>query len=133
MFPFDILLKLVNLQNTLSFFTFQIVDTAEIVDKTGGVKIVQGGETPEANRVVVIAVNAENGEPDVHVGVGVVDLAIVAVAVREVDVWIADELDSDRPVAQYVFSEDGETFFLGQARGFVLVKEIAGEQNHIDP
>ena len=78
-------------------------------------KIVQGGETPESNGVVVIAVNAKNGEPDVHVWVGVVDLTIVAIAVREVDVWIADELDSDRPIAQDVFPKDGETFFLGQA------------------
>jgi len=70
------------------------------------VKIVQGGETPKAHGVVVIAVNAENGEPYVHVGVGVVDLAIVTVAVREVDVRIADKLDSDRPIAQDVFPED---------------------------
>jgi hypothetical protein len=116
-----------------SFCTFQIVDSAEIVNETSGVKIVQSRETSEANGIVVVAVNAKNGEPDVHVGVGIVDLAIVAVAVREVDVWITHELDGDRTVAQDVLAKDGETFFLGQTRRLVLVKEITGEQNHVNP
>ena len=68
-----------------SFHTFQIVDSSEIVDKSGRMKVVKSRKTSESDGVVVISVNAEDGEADVHVRVGVVHVAVLLVAVGKVD------------------------------------------------
>jgi len=78
------------------------------------VKVVHSRETSETHRIIMIAVDAENGQPDVHVRVGVVDVAIGVIAVPEIDVGIADKLYSDRPVAEDILAKDREAFFLSE-------------------
>jgi hypothetical protein len=56
------------------------------------VEVVESREAAEANGVVVVAVDAEDRQPDVHVRVGVVHVAVGLVAVRKVDRRIADKL-----------------------------------------
>ena len=73
--------------------TFQIVDSSKVVDKSGRVKVVKGRKTSESDWVVVISVNAEDGQSDVHVRVHVVDVAILFVAMRKVHGRIAHQLD----------------------------------------
>jgi len=96
------------------------------------VKVVHGRETPEAHGVIVIAVDAEDGQADVHVRVGVVDVAIRVVAVAEIDGRVADEVEGDGPVSENVLAQDGDALLLGEPGRLVLVVQVAAEQDHVD-
>ena len=74
------------------WLTFEVVDSAEVIDEASGMKVVHGRESSEADRVVVVSVDAEDRKADVHVGVVVVDHPVSGVAVREVDFGIAQVL-----------------------------------------
>ena len=75
----------VNNPNLKWIFTFKVINAPKIIDKTGGVKVVQGRETPKTYRIVMVAVDAEDWEADVHVRIGVIHITIFQVAVRKIN------------------------------------------------
>ena len=75
----------VNIPNFKWIFTFEVINAPKIIDKTGGVKVVQGRETPKTYRIVMVAVDAEDWEADVHVRIGVIHVTIFQVAVGKID------------------------------------------------
>ena len=84
---------------------------------------------PCALWVVVVAVDGEDGYGDVDVLVLVVDMAKGTV---EDFCGIAHELQLDRPEAETVLADASHDLVHGLAGGFVLVEEVAAEEDHVD-
>ena len=81
----------------------EVVDPAEVVDESGGVERVEAGEAAEAGGVVVVAVDAEDGQLDVEVGVGVVDVFAPG-AVGKVDRGVAHQPERDGTISVHMLS-----------------------------
>lgn len=75
----------------------------------------------------MIAVDTENGKIDTVVFVFVIDDVGSKIAVR-----VAEDLDFDGIVAHGVFANDFHGLVEGSSRGFVVMEEIAAQENHVD-
>ena len=71
---------------------------------------VQTGVTSQPRGVVMVAMDGEDRQPDVQVGILVVDR--LGVAVGEVHQGVRQVLHLHRPVAKHVVAQDLKTFYL---------------------
>lgn len=104
-------------------------DAAKVVDEAGDLQQVEGAKVTLAAGVVVVAVDGEDGDGDVDVGVLIVD---VVEGAFKVVAGVAEELELAGPGTQAVLAEAAHHLVHGLAGGFVVVKEVAAEEDHVD-
>ena len=107
----------------------EVVAPAKVVDQVGGGHQVESSEAAVARGVVVVTVDREDGQLHVVVGVLKVDALILGV---EVGRLIGHHLDLHLSIAKAVVAHDLHRTLQRLARGLVLVKEIAREEDHVD-
>lgn len=67
-----------------------------------------------------------------HVWVGIIDISVRFITVAEIDIGVTDKMKVDWSIAEHVFAQDGDAFFLRRSRRFILVVKITAEQNHVN-
>ena len=107
---------------------------AKVVDQSARrqhVERAQRAVRSGALRVVVIAVDREDGQADVEVRVLVVDRRELERA-PEAEAGVTHDLELDRPRAHAELAQYGRRLVHARPRRLVLVEEIAAEQDHVD-
>jgi len=104
-------------------------DATKVVDEPRRLQEVERAKVPVAARVVVVAVDGEDWEGHVDVGVLIVDVAEGAL---ENLGRVAEELELAGLHPEAVLPEGPDDLVHGFPRGFVVVEEVPGEENHVD-
>ena len=78
---------------------------AKVVDQAGSMQLVQDGVAAQPYWVVVVAVDAEDGHPDVEVGISVIHV-LAAGAVAEIDLRVAHQTERYGSVTIHMVSQD---------------------------
>lgn len=93
--------------------------------------LIHAGEGAQATRIVVVAVDTEHGQANVYVFIHKVHLGTTG-WLTKIDYGIRKKLDGDGIITQHVFSEQIRASDHRTPAGFVFVKKISTEEEHVN-
>mmetsp|Transcript_23312 Transcript_23312/g.71410 ORF Transcript_23312/g.71410 Transcript_23312/m.71410 type:complete len:254 (-) Transcript_23312:95-856(-) len=116
-------------QDGMKCHSRDVVGATEVVDEIGRGHNIQRGQSTITRRIVVVAMDREDGELDIHVGILKVDLPVLVV---KGGVAIGDHIESHCSLAKDVIAEQLHALLYGTPRRLVVVEQVAGKEDEID-
>ena len=106
----------------------KVARAPKVVDQVGRRENVERGKAAVAGRVVVVAMDGEDGQ--LHVVVRVFEVHRLVLAM-EVGLLVGHDLNLHLPAPETVVTQDLHALVHRAARGLVVVEEVACEQHHV--